>query len=669
MPIEDIDFLYRNSTKESMILLVDSTKRDLKTSPNIADFQIVFEEPFTYVYGIEILDTTIPRTMFMVEENVNNKLVYCTDLESGGENNIQLKSQDFSTTDILFEAFSFLFNKTDELWEVDNFEEYYDQNVDIQDYYVRSKSDNPIMTFRLNKQFYFNITKSNIYKTLGFSMIPTNTDHLKYNTLSNALSTVTQVCKTSGLEKKMNLLTDTRVTKINENKYVYIHTSNVPESYISKIEFEEWVGTLNIKNNNDKLLRSFTRVANDIQNVFSDIIGLILLRGGTYIFEFDNAVAIYDDNAVTNKFMVTIVDFVNVDGIINDVIYLSVPNVDTIDHNGTSIQPIKGDVVFNLDFNESRNGENFNIVESKFHVFSTNQMNRYDYVTVKNITLDLGELHLLEDDENPYFVLRIYKDDDSLFMDIFLEFTQNPDNICTLTYNVNPGDDDTMLKMNLLKRYFNLCTFSSETSHYTFEFLTNHDRISSFVKSRRIEMEINWLFIGDNQITAPGMINLAAENYVLLRCDEIENHLRGSYNTEKYTPGLGVLNIGVQGYAESKNDFFSVKYKEFHPIGRLTKMSFRFERKSDRKLYDFKHIDLHFLLSIKFFRPSAKASFERSILNPEYDSNFISYINNTNEYEEPSSDEEDDLSDSEDYARSFNERENYLMRSMGDDVD
>ena len=254
---------------------------------------------------------------------------------------------------------------------------------------------------------------------------------------------------------------------------------------------------------------------------------------------------------------------------------------------------------------------------------------------------------------------------DSFIMDIYLEFKGSESETPTLTYSVNPGDDDALLQMNLLKRYFNLCTFSSEHNSYKLELLTNHEIISTSL----VELKINWLFIGDNQITAPGMINLASENYVLLRCDEIENHLRGSYNTEKYTPGLGVLNIGVQGYAESKNDFFSVKYKEFHPIGRLTKMSFRFERKSDRKLYDFKHIDLHFLLSIKFFRPSAKASFERSILNPEYDSNFISYINNTNEYEEPSSDEEDDLSDSEDYARSFNERENYLMRSMGDDVD
>ena len=270
---------------------------------------------------------------------------------------------------------------------------------------------------------------------------------------------------------------------------------------------------------------------------------------------------------------------------------------------------------------------------------------------------------MLED--HNYFVLRISlpQQEDSFIMDIYLEFKGSEGETPTLTYSVNPGDDDAVLQMSLLKRYFNLCTFSSEL--YKFTLLTNHEIISTSL----VELKINWLFIGDNQITAPGMINLASENYVLLRCDEIENHLRGSYNTEKYTPGLGVLNIGVQGYAESKNDFFSVKYKEFHPIGRLTKMSFRFERKSDRKLYDFKHIDLHFLLSIKFFRPSAKSSFERSILNPEYDSNFISYINNTNEYEEPSSDEEDDLSDSEDYARSFNERENYLMRSMGNDVD
>tara|TARA_Y100000385_G_C12983165_1_gene589369 strand:+ start:57 stop:713 length:657 start_codon:yes stop_codon:yes gene_type:complete len=216
------------------------------------------------------------------------------------------------------------------------------------------------------------------------------------------------------------------------------------------------------------------------------------------------------------------------------------------------------------------------------------------------------------------------------------------------------------------KKFFNIGNFPDEFNNlkYNFELKTNNRLISGISSCK-----IKWLFVGSNQITSPGMINLASENYVLLRCDEIENHLRGSFNSEKYTPGLGVLNIGVQGYAEGNNEFFSVKYKEFHPIGRLTKMSFRFERKSDRKLYNFKHIDLHFLLSIKFLRPFSKNVFERSILNPEYDSNFIKYINNTNQNEEPSSDEEDDIFDRDEYVNQYNERENYLMRYMDDDSD
>ena len=107
------------------------------------------------------------------------------------------------------------------------------------------------------------------------------------------------------------------------------------------------------------------------------------------------------------------------------------------------------------------------------------------------------------------------------------------------------------------------------------------------------------------------MLNLASEN-INMRCEEIENHLRGSYDIKDFSPGLGVLNIDVQGYASGRTEFFSVKYKEFHPIGKLSKMKFRFERKTDGKLYDFKNIDLHFILSIKFLRPIQKEFFNKS---------------------------------------------------------
>ena len=71
MTIEDLDYLYKNSIKENIIILVDSAKRDKKNwiSPN--HFQIDFDEPFKYVYGLDILDISIPRTMYSIDYHKN----------------------------------------------------------------------------------------------------------------------------------------------------------------------------------------------------------------------------------------------------------------------------------------------------------------------------------------------------------------------------------------------------------------------------------------------------------------------------------------------------------------------------------------------------------------------------------------------------------------------
>ena len=74
MSIEDIDYLYKNSIKDNAVIFVDSSKRDKLTYPDPNSYTINFDEPFKYVYGIEILDASIPRTMYQVDEN-NNKLV------------------------------------------------------------------------------------------------------------------------------------------------------------------------------------------------------------------------------------------------------------------------------------------------------------------------------------------------------------------------------------------------------------------------------------------------------------------------------------------------------------------------------------------------------------------------------------------------------------------
>ena len=434
--------------------------------------------------------------------------------------------------------------------------------------------------------------------------------------------------------------------------FKYVHKSNVPEAYISKITISSGI-VLTIHDNENVLLRKFN---GDVD--YHNIDGLVVLKDIEYTFTLTSN----SETNTLNDFQVHFVDFLDIKHIVNDVIYLSIPNIDAHQEVMTSLSQTSV-CAYELDLQSlSPSNLSFDSLNEIFSLDVNSVIYKYKYITIKSISIAYDILLQPTNDDKLYLKLEITDVNSIFIMDIFLTPTEPPGK--ELKYNISE-EDDTILRTNMSKKFFNIGSFPDELNNlkYKFDLKTNGQIIN--VSNCNIE----WLFVGSNQITAPGMINLASENYVLLRCDEIENHLRGSFNSEKYTPGLGVLNIGVQGYAEGNNEFFSVQYKEFHPIGRLTKMSFRFERKSDRKLYNFKHIDLHFLLSIKFLRPFSKNVFERSILNPEYDSNFIKYINNTNQNEEPSSDDEDDIFEEDAYVNQYNERENYLMRYMEDDSD
>lgn len=145
-------------------------------------------------------------------------------------------------------------------------------------------------------------------------------------------------------------------------------------------------------------------------------------------------------------------------------------------------------------------------------------------------------------------------------------------------------------------------------------------------------------------ITAPGLVNLLGERFVILRCKEIEDHLLGSLAYSSFTPGIGMFKLAA-AYNDITNlrfDFVNLVRKPFHPIGKLNKMTFRFET-SNGRLYDFKGVNVQMLLMLKFLVPTQKFKFEKSILNPNYDPNFMVYMskNKTIEYKEDSDDEED----------------------------
>ena len=75
MSIEDVQYLKNNSIKQSYTFLVDSKDRDRVIYPNPNEYVITFSTPFKNVIGLEVIDASIPRTMYSIDVN-NNTLYY-----------------------------------------------------------------------------------------------------------------------------------------------------------------------------------------------------------------------------------------------------------------------------------------------------------------------------------------------------------------------------------------------------------------------------------------------------------------------------------------------------------------------------------------------------------------------------------------------------------------
>jgi hypothetical protein len=155
-------------------------------------------------------------------------------------------------------------------------------------------------------------------------------------------------------------------------------------------------------------------------------------------------------------------------------------------------------------------------------------------------------------------------------------------------------------------------------------------------------------------IIAPGLVNLLGERFVILRCKELEDHLLGSLAYTSYTPGLGIFKLAAS-YNDITNlrfDFVNLVRKPFHPIGKLSKMTFRFEL-ADGRLYDFKGVNLQMLLMLKFLVPTQKFKFQKSILNPNYDPNFMKYMSTHKAIAYKDDSDEEEEFDTENYRNLY----------------
>ena len=143
------------------------------------------------------------------------------------------------------------------------------------------------------------------------------------------------------------------------------------------------------------------------------------------------------------------------------------------------------------------------------------------------------------------------------------------------------------------------------------------------------------------EITAPGIYSLIGERYCMLRCPEIEQHMFRSRSYEKYTVGLAKFKLAVMGYDDSRFDFASLPPREFHPIGKLSQLTFRFER-PDGTLYNFRSINHTVTFVVRYYEPIQEITLEDNSLVPRYNPNYFQYLQQKADDTESESDQSDE---------------------------
>jgi hypothetical protein len=148
-------------------------------------------------------------------------------------------------------------------------------------------------------------------------------------------------------------------------------------------------------------------------------------------------------------------------------------------------------------------------------------------------------------------------------------------------------------------------------------------------------------------ITSPGIVYFIGNKYIIMRCPEIEEHLYRSLSYSKNTLGIAKIRVDSIGINSEKLTITKIPVREFHPIGKLSRMSLRFET-SKGSLYDFKGLNHNIIFAVFYYEPIQKNIPKNSILNPEYKMNYLDYLYKQEEIE---GDSDDGNENSDDFSR------------------
>ena len=154
------------------------------------------------------------------------------------------------------------------------------------------------------------------------------------------------------------------------------------------------------------------------------------------------------------------------------------------------------------------------------------------------------------------------------------------------------------------------------------------------------------------RLDAPGVINLFGRRFITLRCPEIEQHSNSALSCGRNSAGVGLFKLYDVTIAHLRFDFVNNRKIEFHPIGKLARLKFRFEL-LDGNQYDFKGVDHHLFIALHFLRPR-NVMHIHTPLNPDYEPDILKYITDRRqEVDESDTDSDKELLDNPQHMRRF----------------
>lgn len=627
MPIDDIQYLYKNNVKENIVLLIDSNKRDKKRWRSPAEFVVEFPEPFKNVYGVELLNASVARTMFTIDKH-NNKLsvltnnyvakTYNSDFNEYKYTDITLSITDYKDANKMMDELSNVLenasNQFDKTFSSITAVEAQDTSTDI--------TTKQFLKFTSTKTpFIINRKLSTLSKTLGFSLLSDEIDDESYKVLKNCINT--------------DIISFSTIHLDHHEQIIFTEIFSVSPSDINIIKETDTHKIVQLplklmkKYNSGVFIKSIIRTnVNDAS--IHDVVTSMLIK--TYTLDDiilqipkTNGFTIENDDELKIEYYYLIDNLKTITSEDEDELFISRSNV--FDGKEETLLEINDDYTVDRIANNSisidkKVGENTLITEDggvfvKKIVLEINQLNTV-YLPSTNTTI----IHVLfreSTNQNIVFRCEYYKDSDDKY---YIKYEKPPES-----------------------QYFNHIHINMSTYTLSVLYGDTNENISlvenSIVGETVISPVRNFeLFTTTFSITPPGIINFATENYVTLHIKEIEEHIRGSYDANDVSPGIAMLNVDVQsGYADNATEFTRVEYKEFHPIGKLSKLHFRLQRKLTQELYDCKGVDVHYLLSIKMLNPSKLNNQKLEYtLNPNYDPDYQGFMKT--EFDNVESDEE-----------------------------